>query len=214
MRIAILWGVALFACGHHDSPSISVDVTCGGTTHSLAITGELRLDEHLCGQPWTALRIEHGRRTELVKAVAGREVWLRRIDRRARIEVRVAGAITATFDGVTEIAEDAPPPAPASVEIDANGVVSTLALADVAMRFRGSATRGRDTSLCALAAAYVASARRIEVTGEAPQPVVVTSEECATRGLVLRVSSRGQLRLRTAAGDHLLQQVIRIRMTL
>lgn len=214
MRVAILCGVLLVACSHHDSPSVSVNVTCGEQTHALAVSGDLRIDDHLCGQPWTALRIEHGPRTELVKAIAGREVWLRRVDRRAVIEVRAAGAITSTFDGITEIAEDAPPPPAASVEIDANGVVTPLALADLHTRFKGTGSANRDVSLCALAESYVAKARSIEVTGEAPQPIVVTPDECSTRGLVLRVSSQGELRLRTATGDHLLQKVQRIRLSL
>jgi len=216
MRVAIVCGVVLLACGHHETASVpvSVNVTCGEQTRSLAVTGDLRIDEHLCGQPWTALRIEHGKRTELVKAVAGREVWLRRVDRRAVIEVRAGSAITSSFDGVTELAEDTPPAPAASLEIDANGAITNLALADLRARSEGSGSASRDVSLCALAASYVAKPRTIEVTGEAAQPVIVTPDECKTRGLVLRVSSQGELRLRTATGGHLLQQVHRIRLSL
>jgi hypothetical protein len=184
-------------------------VTCAGKTHPLAVTGDVRIDEHLCGQPWTALRIEHGARTELVKAIAGREVWLRRVGRRARVEVRGTGAMA--FDGVTEIAEDAPPPRAATVAIDANGVVKDVTLDELHARF---ASGGRDISLCAVAAGYLAQVRKIEITGEAAKPIVVTPAECTTRGLELRISGKGALRLRTSAGDHLLQSVTRIRVSL
>jgi hypothetical protein len=208
MRAAIL--VLLVACHHADAPSVAVNVTCAGKTRSLAVTGDVRIDEHLCGQPWTALRIEHGTRTELVKAFAGREVWLKRSGHRAVIEVRAAGAITSTFPGVTEIAEDAPPPPAATVAIDANGVVKDVTLDELHTRF---ASGNRDVSLCAVAAGYVANARQIEVTGEAA-PIVVTPAECTARGLELRISGKGELRLRTATGDHLLQSVTRIRISL
>jgi hypothetical protein len=208
MRAAIL--VLLVACHHAGAPSVAVNVSCAGNAHSLAVTGDVRIDEHLCGQPWTALRIEHGTRTELVKAIAGREVWLRRVGNRAVIEVRAANAITSTFAGVTEIAEDAPPPRAATVAIDANGVITDVTLDELRTRFEHG---GREMSLCTVAAAYVAQPGTIEVTGEAA-PIVVTPAECATRGLELRISGKGELRLRTAAGDHLLQQVTRIRVSL
>jgi hypothetical protein len=206
MRAAIL--LLLVACHHTSEPAVAVAVTCGVTTRSVAVTGDVRIDDHLCGQPWTALRIEHGKRTELVKALAGREVWLRRVGRRARVEVRGTGAMT--FDGVTEIAEDAPPSHGGSVAIDANGAVSDVTLDDLRARFEHG---GRDISLCMLAEAYVAHARQIEVTGEAA-PIVVTPAECTARALVLRISGKGELRLRTATGDHLLQTVTRIRISL
>jgi hypothetical protein len=207
MRAAIL--VLLLACHHADEPRVAVTVSCGGQARTLAVTQDVRIDEHLCGQPWTALRIEHGARTELVKAIAGREVWLRRIGRGAVVEVRGTGAMT--FAGVTEIAEDAPPAHGTSVAIDANGVVTDVTLDDLRARFEHG---GRDMSLCTVAAAYVAQARTIEVTGEAAQPIIVTPAECAARGLELRISGKGELRLRAADGDHLLQQVTRIRISL
>ena len=211
MRRALLCGVLLVACHHADEPRVAVNVSCAGKARTLAVTGDVRIDEHMCGQPWTALRIEHGPRTELVKAIAGREVWLRRNGRRAVIEVRAAGAITSTFAGVTEIAEDAPPPRATTVAIDANGIVKNVTLDELHTRF---ASGNRDLSLCAVAAGYVAQPRQIEVTGETAQPIVVTPADCTARGLVLRISGKGELRLRTAAGDHLLQQVTRIRVSL
>jgi hypothetical protein len=210
MRAAIL--VLLVACHHAEEAKVTVQVTCGSNARSLAVTGDLRIDEHLCGQPWTALRIEHGPRTELVKAIAGREVWLRRNGRRARVEVRGTGAMT--FDGVTEIAEDPPPSRGASVAIDANGVVTDVTLDDLRARFESAGSGGRNISLCAVAAAYVAGATKIEVTGETARPIVVTPAECAARGLALRISGKGELRLRAASGDHLLQSVTRIRISL
>ena len=209
MRRALLCGVFLVGCHHADEPRVAVNVSCAGNARSLAVTSDVRIDEHLCGQPWTALRIEHGARTELVKAIAGREVWLRRVGHRAVVEVRGTGAMT--FAGVTEIAEDAPPPRAATLAIDANGVVKDVTLDELHTRF---ASGGRDISLCAVAAGYVARARQIEVTGETASPLVVTPAECAARGLVLRISGKGELRLRTATGDHLLQTVTRIRVSL
>jgi hypothetical protein len=206
MRAAIL--VLLLACHHAQEPSVSVLVTCGDQQRSLAVAADLRIDDQLCGKPWTALRIEHGARTELVKAIAGREVWLHRSGRRAVVEVRGTGAMT--FDAVTEIAEDAPRSRGASVAIDANGAVTDVTLDELHTRF---ATAGRDISLCAVAAAYVAQPRTIEVTGEAA-PIVVTPAECQARGLELRISGKGELRLRAAGGDHLLQHVTRIRVSL
>jgi len=214
MRAAILWAAILVACHHAEAPSVAVLVTCGDQQRSLPVTSDTRIDETLCGQPWMALRIEHGPHTELVKAVPGREVWLRQNDGRVVIEVRAGSAMTSRFEGVTEIAEDPPRPAAATIQIDANGTVTDVTLDDLHARFETDGSAGRDISLCAVAEAYVPHARKIEVRGEAPDPIVVTAEDCVARELGLKISGKGELRLRAAGGEHLLQKVTRIRVLL
>jgi len=207
MRVAIV--CALVACGHSSEPSVTVKVTCPDHATSLVVRGAQRI-EQLCGAPWKALRIEHGADTELVHAIAGREVWVRRAGSGAAIDVRAGTAVVSTFDGVTELAEDPPLPPDAHVEVDVNGTVTNVLLGAL----HGAGSNGRGVSLCAFAATQLAHVAHIVVSEDDAAPVEMTYDECVAHGYMLRVSGKGELRLRSASNEHLLQHVTSIRLTL
>ena len=197
--------VLVMACHGTASPPVTVHVTCSADRQRvIAVDRDVRLDASLCGDAWDSLGIAHGGRTELIHARAGREVWLVRRAGHAAVEVRTPGTATATFDGVTELDAYPPPPPPPSLAITVAGSPRQLPLDEL----RRLAPAGqRDIPLCALADAYAPHAERVVVEGEAPQPVVVPRAECASRGLVLRIGGKGDVRLRGADGAHVLQRV-------
>lgn len=188
-----------------------VHVTCSDDhARDLEVDGERLLDASVCGAAWDSLGIAHGARTELVRSVAGRQAWLVLRGGRAVVELRAHGAVTASYDGVTEI--DMYPPlaaptgAPATLAITVGGTTRQVPLDELRRRLASSGG-GRDLSLCALADAYAPASTQLAITGEAPQPIIVPRAQCGSRGLVLRFSSRGDVRLRGPDGAHVLQHV-------
>ena len=166
---------------------------------------DLPLDASLCGKPWDRLGIVHGPRTELVRAIAGREAYLVRRASGAAVELRAHGAATASYDGVSEI--DAYfPVAAKTLAITVAGTTRQVPLDELRRRLAPPGG-GRDLSICALADAYAPASTQLAITGEAPQPVIVPRAQCRARGLVLRFSGRGDVRLRGPDGAHVLQQV-------
>lgn len=179
-------------------------VTCSADNpREVAVDADLRLDASLCGTPWDSLGIDHGARTDLVRARAGREVWLVRRAGRAAVEVRTPGAATTIFDGVTEVDAYVPQAAP-TLALTVAGAPRQVSLDEL----RRLAPAGqRDIPLCALADAYAPGAAQIVVEGEVPQPVAVPRAQCAQRGLVLRIGGKGDIRLRGSDGAHVFQHV-------
>ena len=195
--------VLVMGCHGAAPPPVTVHVTCSADRQRvIAVDREVQLDASLCGDAWDSLGIAHGGRTELIRARAGREVWLVRRAGHAVAEVRTPGAATMTFDGVTELDAYPPPQAPPSLAISVAGAAREVPLDEL----RRLAPAGqRDIPLCALADAYAPHAERAVIEGEAPQPVVVPRAECESR--VLRISGKGEVRLRGSDGARLLQQV-------
>lgn len=210
-RLALIALVAV-ACHHAPpAPRVYVHVTCSDDhARDLEVDGERVLDASVCGAAWDSLGIAHGPRTELVRAVAGREAWLLQRDGRAVVELRAHGAVTASFDGVTELdiypSLAAPTGGPATLAIAIAGTTRQVPLDELRRRLASSGG-GRDLSICALADAYAPASTQLAITGEAPQPVIVPRAQCESRGLVLRFSSRGDVRLRGPGGAHVLQHV-------
>lgn len=209
MRPLVL-ALLLAGCRHEAPPRVTVEVICSDDSHSLAVSGEVRLDESLCGSGWDAVQLEHGDRVELVRAAAGREIWLARDGARAAVEVRGPGPARQRFAAVTSLepVQATAPPARATVQITAGGQTREVAVDDLRRRLHVTGATGRAISLCALAEAFGGSAATLEIAGDGSAAVEVPRAGCGDR--TLKFSGHGSLRLRGKDGAHLLQNVRRM----
>jgi hypothetical protein len=203
--------------GSHKSqpplPEVKVEIDCDDQTRQQAVTGDLELDDQLCGKPWSALQIEAGPRIELLRPVAGRQVWLRRAPDRAFIEVRTPGSPITTIDHVTSIEWRGPPSTQnATIEIATEAGTQNVTFRQLQQRVGSDEPgEGRQLSLCRLADTYGDHPATIAVYGELPQAVTFTHDQCASRGLVVKLGGTGDVRLRaTSDGERILRAVHRI----
>jgi hypothetical protein len=209
----------LVACGSHAAPTaVAVEVICGDRTSQQPVIGDIALDEHLCGEPWSGLEIEAGSgagaKMELLRAVEGRSVMLRRTRTYALVEVRGPGTARSTLEHVTRIRwrgahEDA---TARTLAITTHGVTKQLPLDELRRRYAGSGNGARELSLCQLAGDSLPNVAKITVYGEHADPVETDMVGCQSRGLVLKLSDQGAVRLRAAVGERLLQNVERIEL--
>jgi hypothetical protein len=221
-RPALVLALATLGCGSEREPpppsTIALAVTCDDVVTSFALGADQQLVTAPCGAPWTALQLDGTARGELVHAQPGRQVWLRRRGDHAVAEVITGGHVTASVDPLAELTwrTGAAPARPAepTLAIEHAGTTTRLALHELKRRFRApGAASGADLSLCAIADALGDHDAPIVVIGEPDEtPQEFTRAQCRDRGLILHLSKKGELRLRSGSGERLVRIIRGVRL--
>ncbi|MGE0869732.1 MAG: hypothetical protein AB7P03_14300 [Kofleriaceae bacterium] len=191
---------------------VTVEVWCDETLQQITLTGDRKVDQSLCPPPWDAVQIEAGARTEVLRILPGREIWLRRTTDRAFVEVRMDGR-TVIIDGVRAVATRDTTKAhdsPEQLTIVHGGRTEQLTVRQLKQRYGAATAHVGEISLCQLATDFGGEAPTITVEGDADQSQAFTRAQCTERGLLLKLSGQGEVRLRTASGERLLRTVRRI----
>ncbi|MDX2092580.1 MAG: hypothetical protein SFX73_32245, partial [Kofleriaceae bacterium] len=171
MRLGCL--LLVVGCGSDARPPapvaarVSVQVTCETGAKQLEVTRDVQLDDALCGAPWRALQLESPARTEIVRAQAAREIWLRRAIDRAFVEVRTPGHPTSKIDRVTAIrwiGEQAA--GPGGIAIVHAGTTRHVGFQELKRQYGADSQRVSEVSLCRVADDFGNKPSKITVVGD------------------------------------------------
>lgn len=209
--------VVLIGCRSNERKQIAtpvkVELTCDDDTRVLDVTADIALDMKLCEDAWDAIDIVSPGRVNMLKVHQGRELLLRRDGNRALVEARSGGKVTDTVDRVTALRIH---PIDQGVErkelitLEHAGRSEQLDARNLRRRFTDHGVR--EASLCAIADSVAGEkATTITVYGdENATPLVVTRQECEERGLFVKFSGQGAVRLRQREGTRVFATVTRI----
>ncbi|HVK88327.1 MAG TPA: hypothetical protein VM513_29610 [Kofleriaceae bacterium] len=215
-----VWLLLALGCGSGAEPrvpakAVSVELWCGEQPAPLAITRDVKLDASTCGVAWDALELQSPGKTELVRAVPDREVWVRRTKDRAFVEIRTRDQ-RSTVDRVTAIRWLLPGAqqerAPEGITIVSAGNAQQLSMHALKQRFGAATERVTEISLCRLADAFADHPRAITVVGDEGETRRFTREECEQQGALLKLSGKGELRLRLGNGERVIRTVRRVEL--
>jgi hypothetical protein len=194
---------------------VKVQLTCGGDDiRELVVTADVALDTQLCDDEWDAIDVVSPGRVNMLKVIDGRELWLRGAGGRAFVEVRFRGKVTESVDRVSALQIHPVNAAVArtdTIEITHGGTTEKLDVRALRQRFTEHGVR--QASLCAIADSFGgASVATITVYGDQPEPLVVSRKECDERGLIVKFSGQGAVRLRQRDGTRIFGAISRIQM--
>lgn len=193
---------------------VSVQLTCDGEARTLEVHGDIGLDSKLCDDEWDAIDVASPGRTNLLKVLPERELWLRRAADRAFVEVRSKGKVTDTIDRVTALQihpVQQTADRPDTITITHGGTSEQVDGRTLRRRFTDRGVR--EVSLCSVADRIAGpKIATITVEGETGVPLVVRRAECEQRALFLKFSSQGSVRLRQRDGTRIFASVRRIAM--
>jgi hypothetical protein len=192
---------------------VQVELTCDEDTRMLSVTADLALDTKLCEEAWDAIDVVSPGRVTMLKVNKGRELWLRANGTRAIVEVRSNGKVTDTIDRVTALRihpSDRDAARNDLITLEHAGTSEQLDARTFRRRFTDHSVR--EASLCAIADSVAGpEVATITVYGDDnASPLVVTRQECAERGLFVKFSGQGAVRLRQRDGTRVFTTVRRI----
>lgn len=208
--------MALIGCNRKPSTAATVASTtliCDQTATAVPVGKPLRLSEGHCAVAWQTLQFSLPRTTEIIRREPGQEVWLSARGPHVDAEIRVPGRRTLRFRDVKQITQRAPAPRQdETLSISSGGETTAVPYRELKQRYRGAVAgseankahegSGTQISLCALARDYAKpESKTITVIGRDEAPVSFTAAECAAKRLVLRFSSKGEVRLRGEDGE-------------
>lgn len=190
---------------------ITIDVDCGESERQLEVTGEVELDDTVCGVPWKAWQLDTSKTMELVRRIPNRRVWLRSSNGRIDAELRTPQGVAATFTDVTLVYvmtdKDSAAARPLQVDVVRGELREELGLRELRARYPGS--QRRQVSVCAIAGpGDPAAIISIEAAGGAARSA--TRSECERDGWVLQFSNRNEIQLRDRTRHKLLVGIHRI----